>query len=100
MVLQGTPGMPIRRAFGVRSEFESTQQTQHKMQTVFGGLRPATRSPLQMPLRHSRSEIFAYDASVFLYKVRGALLKNHCQSNLKEAEAHCFIALKSAIKLK
>ena len=28
MVLQGTPGMPIRKAFGVRSEFESTQ---HKM---------------------------------------------------------------------
>ena len=35
----GTPGMP-RKAL-VRSEFESTQPTQHKMQTVFGGLRPA-----------------------------------------------------------
>lgn len=42
---------------------------------------------------------FLYSAGT-VYKVRGALLKNHCQSNLKEAEAHCFIALKSAIKLK
>ena len=83
--------MPIRKAFGVRSEF------QHKMQTVFGGLRPAIRSPLQMPLRHMM-RLFSYNYKI--YKVRGALLKNHCQSNLKEAEAHCFIALKSAIKLK